>query len=273
MFGQGPVSGNPLAVVIDSEGLETGEMESITRWMNLSETAFLLPPSSPKADYRVRIFTLAGELPFAGHPTLGSCHVWLSSGGSPGQPDTVMQECGIGLIPIRRGDMLAFSAPPLVRSGPVDPEYLRGVALALGVEDDEIVESRWVDNGPGWVGVLLSDADRVLSLRPDFSRFDCEGGLDIGVVGFYPVGSECVYEVRAFFTTDTGAMSEDPVTGSLNASIAQWMIETDRVTVPYLAGQGTLLRRTGRIHIDQDEQGAVWVGGATVTVVDGTMDI
>lgn len=270
---RGPVSGNPLAVVIDSEGLETEEMEAITRWLNLSKTVFLLPPSTVEADYRVRIFTLAGELPFAGHPTLGSCHVWLSSGGSPQRPDTVVQECGIGLIPIRCGQRLAFSAPPLLRSGPVDPEYLHGVALALGVEDEVIMDSRWVDNGPGWVGVLLDNAEAVLSLTPDFSRFETEGGLDIGVVGFYPDGSECVYEVRAFFTTDTGAMSEDPVTGSLNASTAQWMIETGRVTAPYLAGQGTRLRRTGRIHIDRDEQGSVWVGGATVTVVEGTIDV
>lgn len=273
VFGQGPVSGNPLAVVVDSEGLETEEMEAITRWMNLSETAFLLPPSTAEADYRVRIFTLAGELPFAGHPTLGSCHVWLLSGGSPQRPDTVIQECGVGLIPIRRAERLAFAAPPLLRSGPVDPEYLHGVARALGVEDDEIVDSSWVDNGPGWVGVLLGDADRVMGLEPDFSRFETHTGLDIGVVGFYPAGSDPTYEVRAFFTTDRGGMSEDPVTGSLNASVAQWMLETDRVTVPYVAGQGTSLRRTGRIHIDRDDQGSVWVGGATVNVIEGTIDV
>jgi PhzF family phenazine biosynthesis protein len=273
VFGQGPISGNPLAVVVDSEGLETEEMEAITRWMNLSETAFLLPPSTDEADYRVRIFTLAGELPFAGHPTLGSCHVWLSSGGSPQRPGTVVQECGVGLIPIRRAERLAFAAPPLLRSGPVDPEYLNGVARALGVDDEEIVDSSWVDNGPGWVGLLLGDADRVMSLEPDFSRFETQTGLDIGVVGFYPEGSDPVYEVRAFFATDRAGMSEDPVTGSLNASVAQWMIETDRVTVPYVAGQGTCLRRTGRIHIDRDDLGSVWVGGATVTVIEGTIDV
>lgn len=274
VFGQGPVSGNPLAVVVDSGGLETEEMESITRWMNLSETAFLLPPTTPEADYRVRIFTLGGELPFAGHPTLGSCHVWLATADGDPPPGPVIQECGAGLVPLRRsGQGLAFAAPPLIHSGPVDPDYLQGVTRVLGVEMDEIVDSSWVDNGPGWVGLLLDGAERVLGLEPDFSRFGAEARLDIGVVGFYPEGSDHVYELRAFFTNDRGTMTEDPVTGSLNASVAQWMIDTGRVAVPYLARQGTRLRRSGRIHVDQDEEGTVWVGGATITVVEGTIDV
>jgi PhzF family phenazine biosynthesis protein len=273
VFGSDPLSGNPLAVVVDSDGLETPEMEQITRWMNLSETTFLLPPISPEADYRVRIFTLVGELPFAGHPTLGSCHTWLATGGEP-RSEVVVQECGAGLVPIRhQAGRLAFAAPPLLREGPVDPQYLEQVSRVLGISPGEVVDSRWVDNGPGWVGVLLDGSDEVLGLDPDFGRFEGDGELDIGVVGLHPPASECSYEVRAFFTNHQGGMTEDPVTGSLNASVAQWLLDTGRVTAPLVASQGTRLGRAGRIYVDRDPDGTVWVGGTTVTVVEGTVDV
>lgn len=274
VFGALPVSGNPLAVVVDAEGLSTDDMQQIARWTNLSETAFLLPPTSPEADYRVRIFTLARELPFAGHPTLGSCHAWLKSGGEPGNPNAIIQECGAGLVPLRRDDQgLAFAAPPLIRSGPVDEAYAGLVAQVLGIGQDDIVAIEWADNGPGWVAVLLADAKSVLALEPDASPYQGDNSLDIGVVGPYPEGSECAFEVRAFFTDERGAIREDPVTGSLNASLAQWLLGSGRATAPYIASQGTCLGRSGRPRIDQDADGTVWVGGSTVTVISGEIDI
>jgi len=274
VFGALPVSGNPLAVVVDAEGLSTDDMQQIARWTNLSETAFLLPPTSPEADYRVRIFTLARELPFAGHPTLGSCHAWLKSGGEPGNPNAIIQECGAGLVPLRRDDQgLAFAAPPLIRSGPVDEAYAGLVAQVLGIGQDDIVAIEWADNGPGWVAVLLADAKSVLALEPDASPYQGDNSLDIGVVGPYPEGSECAFEVRAFFTDERGAIREDPVTGSLNASLAQWLLGSGRATAPYIASQGTCLGRSGRPRIDQDADGTAWVGGSTVTVISGEIDI
>jgi PhzF family phenazine biosynthesis protein len=273
VFGSGPLSGNPLAVILDSAGLETAEMEKITRWMNLSETTFLLPPESPEADYKVRIFTLGGELPFAGHPTLGTCHVWRAFE-SPRSAETIVQECGLGLVRIRpTAGGFAFAAPRLLREGPVEDRFLAEVAAVLGIEMADIVDSRWVDNGPGWVGVLLEDAEKVLGLEPRFPMTPEASRLDIGVVGPHPPGSEHAYEIRAFFSNDRGEMVEDPVTGSLNASVAQWMLETGRVTAPYLARQGTRLQRAGRVSIDQDADGIVWVGGSTVTVIEGTIDV
>ncbi len=269
VFGSGPVSGNPLAVVHDSEGLSTDEMQAITRWLNLSETTFLLPPTTVEADYLVRIFTLVGELPFAGHPTLGSCHAWLSTGASAKQDDVVVQECGAGLIPLRKGDDLAFAAPPLLREGPVDDTYSAQVAAVIGVDRDEIVDIEWVDNGSGWVGVLLEDAKAVLALEPDITRYEGESQIDIGVVGLHQDHQDAAYEVRAFFSDDRGLLVEDPVTGSLNVSIAQWLLRTGRVTAPYTAAQGTAIGRKGRILIDQDSDGTIWVGGSTVTLVDG----
>lgn len=274
VFGARPFSGNPLAVVLDAEGLSTDDMQRVARWMNLSETAFLLPPTSPEADYRVRIFTLARELPFAGHPTLGACHAWLAGGGEIPRPDAVVQECGAGLIPVRRADgRLAFAAPPLLRSGPVEEEFLADVASVLGVERDGIVDAQWADNGPGWVAVLLEDADAVLALEPNFGRYRGRGSLDIGVVGPYPEGSECAFEVRALFSDERGDMREDPVTGSLNASLGQWLLATGRATAPYVASQGTRLGRTGRVHIDRDADGTVWIAGATVTCITGQIEV
>ncbi|MFO7786603.1 MAG: PhzF family phenazine biosynthesis protein [Halospina sp.] len=273
VFGEHPYTGNPVAVVLDSEGLSTEEMQNFTRWMNLSESTFLLPPTSAEADYRVRIFTLAHELPFAGHPTLGTCHAWLEAGGQPKQPDRIIQECGAGLVPIRRDGGLAFSAPPLLRSGAVEESFVQELATVLGITRNEIVDAQWVDNGPGWVGVLLESADAVLSVEPDFNRYSGKGQLDIGLVGPYPEGSECAFEVRAVFSDEHGQKTEDPVTGSLNASLAQWLIASGRVKAPYVSSQGTRLGRKGRPRINQEADSTIWVGGDTFTCINGEVEI
>jgi PhzF family phenazine biosynthesis protein len=274
VFSPAPFAGNPLAVVLDGEGLSTEDMQRFSRWTNLSETTFLLPPTSPQADYRVRIFTLARELPFAGHPTLGSCHAWLQAGGTPRDPARIVQECGAGLVPIRRSEHgLAFAAPPLLRAGPVDEALAARLAEVLGIRRDEMVEAQWVDNGPGWVAVLLRDADAVLAAEPDFARWSGPESLDLGLVGAYPPGAECAFEVRAVFADEQGAMREDPVTGSLNASLAQWLLASGRATAPYVASQGTRLDRRGRPRIEQDADGTVWVGGPAVTCIDGTVEL
>lgn len=270
VFGSGALLGNPLAVVHDAQGLMSEDMQAITRWMNLSETAFLLPATNDVADYRVRIFTLAGELPFAGHPTLGACHAWLSAGGTP-RGDVIVQECGIGPVRLKRDERLSFAAPPLIRSGSVDITYVAQVAAVLGISIDDIVATEWVDNGPGWVGVLVQDDEVVLSLRPDIGRHEGDDPLFIGVVGPYPQGGDVDFEVRAFFSDDRGRLIEDPVTGSLNASLAQWLISSGRAPASYVAAQGTAIGRAGRIHLAQDETGT-WVGGSTVTVVSGRID-
>jgi PhzF family phenazine biosynthesis protein len=277
VFTDVPYNGNPLAVVLDGEGLATEEMERFSRWTNLSETTFLLPPSAPEADYRVRIFTSASptpsrpspasELPFAGHPTLGSCHAWLEAGGEPRAGDVVVQECGAGLVPVRRNEVgHAFAAPPLIRSGPVEEPLVAHIASLLGIGRGEIVDAAWADNGPGWVAVLLPSAEAVLALRP--GPID----LDLGVVGAYPAGTPEAFEVRAFFPKD-GGTGEDPVTGSLNASLAQWLLETGRASAPYVARQGTALGRDGRVHVSRDPDGTIWVGGGTVTCITGTVEI
>lgn len=270
VFGSGPFSGNPLAVVHEGEGLSSEEMQGFARWANLSESAFLLPPTTADADYRVRIFTLARELPFAGHPTLGSCHAWLTAGGSPAKDWIVVQECGAGLIEIRRDEEgLSFAAPPLMRGGPVEARLATEVGNVLGTS--EIVDMQWADNGPGWIAVLLSDAEAVLAVEPDFSR--TERSLDLGLIGPYPEGSNYDFEVRALFTDDRGMSREDPVTGSLNASLGQWLLASGRVSSPYTVSQGTVLGRRGRVHISQATDGTVWVGGATVTAIEGEIEI
>jgi PhzF family phenazine biosynthesis protein len=274
VFAYEPLRGNPVAVVLDAEGLATDQMQQLARWTNLSETTFVLPATSPEADYRVRIFTLAHELPFAGHPTLGTCHAWLATGGRPVTEDRIVQECGAGLVPVRRHEgQLAFAAPPLVRSGPVDEPVVEELAGVLGIRREEIVEAQWVDNGPGWVGVLLEDAEAVLAIEADASRFHGGVTLDIGLVGPYPAGSKAAIEVRALFADDYGALREDPVTGSLNASLAQWLLSSDRLAAPYTASQGTRLGRQGRPRIDRDHDGTIWVGGPTRTLVDGHLDL
>lgn len=267
VFNEHPFSGNPLAVIFDADDLTTDAMQRITRWLNLSETAFLLSPSSSDADYRVRIFTLHREMPFAGHPTLGSCHAWLSSGGKPRNDSEIVQECGAGLIRIRRQDAtLAFAAPPLIRSGPVDELKLQEIAGFLRIRRSQIVDAQWADNGPGWIVVLLDSATSVLNLEP---ANDHPEQLDLGVVGPYTDGGSLAFELRAFFTDHQGGVREDPVTGSLNASTAQWLLATGRAVAPYTASQGTRVGRTGRITISSDQQGAVWVGGKTATLFSG----
>ncbi|HEX6373330.1 MAG TPA: PhzF family phenazine biosynthesis protein [Longimicrobium sp.] len=274
VFSPVPFSGNPLAVVLDADGLSTEEMRQFSRWTNLSETTFILPPTTPGADYRVRIFSLAQELPFAGHPTLGSCHAWLTAGGVPRDARRIVQECGAGLVPIRRTEHgLAFAAPPLLRGGPVEEAFVEQVAAVLGIARGDIVDARWADNGPGWVAVLLKDAEAVLALEPDFTRHSGDESLNIGIVGPCPPGSECAWEVRAVFSDEQGAMREDPVTGSLNASLAQWLLSTGRATAPYVASQGTRLGRRGRPRIEQDADGTVWVGGPAITCIRGEVEL
>jgi PhzF family phenazine biosynthesis protein len=263
VFAETAYGGNPVAVVLDAAGVDEVTMRRVANWTNLSETTFVLPVLDPTADYRVRIFTPTHELPFAGHPTLGTCHAWLEAGGVPRSPGTVVQECAAGLIRIRPGpDRLAFAAPPVIRSGPVDDDLVDHIADVLRIERSAVLDSQWVDNGPGWVAVLLADAEAVLAVRPGFVD------LDVGVVGAYPEGSEHAFEVRAFFPKD-GATAEDPVTGSLNASLASWLIERGTARAPYIASQGTALGRTGRVHLSTDAEGTIWVGGGTITCVEG----
>ncbi len=267
VFCSEPFTGNPVAVVLDAAGLTTEQMRRVALWANLSETTFVLPASRPGADYRVRIFTPAGELPFAGHPTLGTCHAWLEAGNSPAAGDgAVVQECAAGLVPVRRTEAgLAFAAPPLVRSGPVDEPLAEQVAAELGVSRAGIAGIQWADNGPGWIAVLLPDAGAVLALRPGRISHD------IGVAGLYPPGSECAAEVRCFFPVN-GMAVEDPVTGSFNASLAQWLCGAGLLAAPYVASQGTAIGRRGRVHVSRGQDGAFWIGGAAVTRVSGEID-
>jgi PhzF family phenazine biosynthesis protein len=267
VFTTTPYAGNPVAVVLDGAGLTTEEMQRFAHWTNLSETTFVLSPSAPGADYRVRIFTPVAELPFAGHPTLGTCHAWLEAAVEPRAAGVVVQECGAGLVGVRRTeDGLAFAAPPLLRSGPVEESLVQHIAAVLRIERAGILDAEWADNGPGWVAVLLASADAVLELRPGFVD------IDLGVVGPYPDGSPEAFEVRAFFPKD-GATVEDPVTGSLNASLAQWLLRTGRAGAPYVASQGTALGRSGRVHVSRDPDGTIWVGGGTITCVAGEVEL
>jgi PhzF family phenazine biosynthesis protein len=278
VFTATPYRGNPLAVVLDGEGLSAQEMQHFTAWTNLSEATFLLPPTHPRADYRVRIFYPASELPFAGHPTLGSCHAWLEAGGTP-RGEYVVQECGIGLVKLRRdGQRLAFAAPPLRRGGPLDEADVDLIARGLGIAREAIVGHAWCDNGPKWRGVLLKSAEQVLALKPDATIL---AGLDVGVVGprgkvgvvgAHAAGDDCAFEVRAFFPGNNG-LAEDPVTGSLNAALAQWLMGAGMAPPSYIASQGTALGRAGRVHVERDADGEIWIGGASVTCVDGQVSL
>ena len=265
VFSDTLLMGNPLAVVHDARGLDDARMQAFARWTNLSETTFLLPPTDPGADYLMRIFTPHRELPFAGHPTLGSCHAWLEAGGRPRDGETVVQQCAVGLVPIRRsGGRLAFAAPPRLRTGPLDDALLERIRAGLGLASTAyILGHQWVDNGPGWCAVRLESADVVLGLQLDWTALS---GLKLGVVGAHRDGHDAQFEVRALIGEGTGY--EDPVTGSLNASLAQWLIESGAAPDGYVAAQGTCLRRAGRVHIARVGD-TVWVGGGTLSCVRG----
>jgi len=267
VFTAAPLLGNPLAVVHDGTGLSDAQMASFANWTHLSETTFLLPASSPEADYRVRIFTPERELPFAGHPTLGSCHAWLSAGGVARRDDVVVQECGAGLVRIRRdGARLAFAAPPLRRSGPLEPELIERIQHGLALARGDILDHQWVDNGPGWCAVRLATAERVLQLRPDYTQLR---GLSLGVVAPHAAGSsDAQFEVRALIGQGPGY--EDPVTGSLNASLAQWLVGSGVAPPQYVAAQGAALQRAGRVHVHQAGSD-IWIGGDVCAVVTGTV--
>ncbi|MDO9506354.1 MAG: PhzF family phenazine biosynthesis protein [Hydrogenophaga sp.] len=265
VFTDTPYFGNPLAVVLDGSGLSTEAMQRFTDWTNLSECTFVLPPTNAEADYRVRIFCPGRELPFAGHPTLGTCHAWLQAGSQP-RGEHVVQECGVGLVRIKRDDArLAFAAPPLRRSGPLEEGDVTLIARGLGIPREDIVAHAWCENGPPWRSVMLRTAAQVLALKPNAAVL---AGLDIGVVAPQPAGADTAFEVRAFFHThDT--LSEDPVTGSLNAAVAQWLIGAGLAPGRYVAAQGTAMGRAGRVHIERDAGGTIWVGGASVTCISG----
>lgn len=269
VFSAVPTKGNPLAVVHSATELTDSAMAAFARWTNLSETTFLLPPTDPSADYHLRIFTPAGELPFAGHPTLGSCHVWLAAGGVPKQSDEVIQQCGVGLVRIRRhGLRLAFAAPPLIRTGPLEPELLARIVAGLGVSRQDVLHHQWVDNGPGWCAVMLRSADQVRAIKPDTATL---GAIKLGLVGAHAAGSPCLFELRALFPTP-GGLIEDPVTGSLNASVAQWLISAGLAPTSYVAAQGHALGRDGRVYVDQHGD-TVWIGGDVVTCIDGWLTL
>ena len=262
-----PLLGNPVAVVHDADDLTDEQMQTFARWTNLSETTFLLAPTDPTADYRLRIFTPAQELPFAGHPTLGSACAWLEAGGVPAG-ERLVQECVVGLVELRQAQgRLAFAAPALLRSGPVDEQLVARIVAALGIARTDVLDIAWADNGPGWVGVRLGSAEQVLALTPSVGELP----VDVGVVGAWPPGSECAVEVRAFVPHAAG-VTEDPVTGSLNASLAQWLAG-DMLPSSYVAAQGTVLGRRGRVYVETAEDGTIWVGGDTCTTIQGTLTL
>ena len=266
VFSAEPYRGNPVAVVLDGAGLADDEMQRFARWTQLSETTFLTPPTDPAADYALRIFTPGGELPFAGHPTLGSCHAWLGAGGRPRAAGEIVQQCGVGLVRVRAdGERLAFAAPPL-RRGEADTALLAGVRAALGLDAAQVAAAQWLDNGPQWLALRLTGAADVLALEPDQAAL-ARTGAKVAVIGAHPAGAECAFEVRAF--APTIGIAEDPVTGSVNASLAQWLIGAGVAPQRYVAAQGTRLGRAGRVHVAQDGAGTTWVGGASVSCVEG----
>jgi PhzF family phenazine biosynthesis protein len=268
VFTAEPLRGNPLAVVHAAQGLSDARMAAFARWTNLSETTFLLPPTEPTADYRVRIFTPGGELPFAGHPTLGSCHAWLAAGGAPQDPGVVVQQCGVGLVRVRReGRRLAFAAPPLRRTGPIEPDLLDRIVRALGVSAADVLHHQWVDNGPGWCAVMLRSGAQVLAVKPDWAVL---GDVKLGLVGAQTDGQDTRFEVRAF--VPGLGVPEDPVTGSLNAGLAQWLIGAGLAPEHYVAAQGAALGRAGRVHV-QRVGVDIWIGGDVAGCIEGTVSL
>ena len=270
VFSSVALKGNPVAVVLNADSLSDTQMADFARWTNLSETTFVLKPQNPDADYRLRIFTTLNELPFAGHPTLGSCHAWLEAGGVP-RGQEIVQECAAGLIRLRRqAGQLAFTAPPLLRTGAVEGDLLQRICRGLGIEAQAVVQARWVDNGPGWVALMLRDREQVLALEPDYSQLL---GLSIGVVAPWQPeldGDEAQFEVRAFCAGE--GMPEDPVTGSLNAGLAQWLIGAGLAPAHYVASQATAMGRAGRVSIEQIGED-IWVGGPAVTCISGQLTL
>lgn len=268
VFTATPLKGNPLAVVHEAQGLDDAAMAAFARWTNLSETTFLLPPQDAGADYRVRIFTPGGELPFAGHPTLGSCAAWLAAGGQPRSKGLVVQECGVGLVRVRQeGVRLAFAAPPLKRTGSLAPDLVIHIAAALRVTLADILHHQWVDNGPGWCAVMLPSAAQVRALRPDFALL---GDLKLGVVGACDPIEDTAFEVRAF--VPGLGVPEDPVTGSLNAGLAQWLIAASLAPSHYVAAQGSALGRAGRVHVRREGED-VWIGGDVAMCIEGQVSL
>lgn len=270
VFSRVVLKGNPLAVVFAADELDDVRMAAFAAWTNLSGTTFILEPQDPRADYRVRIFTTLKELPFAGHPTLGTCHAWLEAGGVP-KGEEIIQECGVGLVRVRRqGEALAFLAPPLLRAGPVDAALVERVRRGLGLEPGTIVRAQWVDNGAGWLAVMVEDRQQLLDLQPDHAQML---GLAVGVIApWHPErdGDDAQFEVRAFISGD--GMPEDPATGSLNAGIAQWLLGEGLAPASYVVSQGLTMGRAGRIQVEQ-VGGEIWIGGAVVTCISGTLKI
>jgi PhzF family phenazine biosynthesis protein len=266
VFSPAAYLGNPVAVIFDAEDLEDADMLRIARWTNLSETTFILPPTTREADYRLRIFTLGGELSFAGHPTLGSAHAWLERGGTPKLPERLVQECDAGLVEVRRrAELLSFAAPPTRRSGGIEAEYLDDIVGAFGISRDQVVAHQWVDNGPGWAVVRLATAQEVLALEPDLSRIP---DAMVGAIGAYPDGSDHAFEMRTF--APGAGVPEDPVCGSMNAAVGQWLTRIGAVSGSYRVSQGRRLGRAGDITITPDPDGTLWVGGSTNTLFRGT---
>jgi PhzF family phenazine biosynthesis protein len=266
VFASVPPSGNPLAVVHDADDLDAVDMQAFARWTGLSETTFLLAPTDPAADYRVRIFTPGRELPFAGHPTLGTAHAWLAAGGRPRMPGRVVQQCGAGLVPVRvDGDRLAFAAPPLTRYEPLPADLLARITAGLGLQRADVLDASWLVNGPQWVGLRLASAEQVLALRLNPAGL---AGMDLGVVGPYPDGAEAQFEVRALLPGE--AIAEDPVTGSLNAGLAQWLMDTGQAPERYVAAQGSVVGAAGLVHVSRDDEG-LWIGGSVVGTVAGAV--
>ncbi|HEX5300051.1 MAG TPA: PhzF family phenazine biosynthesis protein [Streptosporangiaceae bacterium] len=269
VFSATPYLGNPVAVVLDGTDLTDLEMQRLARWTNLSESTFVLPPAAPAADYRLRIFTPGGELPFAGHPTLGSARAWLDHGGMPRQADRIVQECAAGLVSVRCGEGgLSFAAPPLIRHGPLDDEFLGQIVTAFGIRRDRVLAHQWVDNGPGWAVLRLPTAEEVLALEPDLTRIP---DAMVGAIGAYPPGSAYAFELRTF--APGAGVAEDPVCGSMNASVGQWLTATGAVPSAYRVSQGARAGRAGTVEITADPDGTVWVGGAATTYIRGSITL